>query len=104
MPERSWFVNCIEHYRELFGRLGFRKIHVEPITHDAHEVMDHSMKTIKQGRANSDYAIILPRSWKERQRKPLQLNAKARAIKQISSSTNVSEKVAGQLYEANSSK
>lgn len=30
--------------------------------------------------------------------------ARAKAIKQIASSTNVSEKVAAQLYEANSSK
>ena len=62
------------------------------------------MKTIKQGRATFDDEIILPRSWKERQRTPPELNAKNRAIKQIASSTNVSEKVAAQLYEANSSK
>ena len=90
-------INHFAHYRELFARRGFQKIHVEPITHDPHEVMDYSMKTIKQGRATFDNAIILPRSWNERQRKPVELSAKDRAIKQIASSTNVSEEVAAQL-------
>ena len=62
------------------------------------------MKTIKQGRATFDNEIILPRSWSERQRKPVELSAKDRVIKQILSSTNVSEKVAAQLHEDNSSK
>ena len=104
MLERDWCVGHFAHYRELFARLGFRQIHVEPITHDSHEVMDYSMKTIKQGRATFDNAIILPRTWSERQRNPIELNPRDKAIKQIASSTNVSEEVAAQLYEDNSSK
>lgn len=97
-------MNHFAHYRQLFARLGFREIHAVAITNDPHELMDYSMKTIKQGRATFDNAIILPRSWNERQRTPLQLSAKDRAIKQIASSTNVSAEVASQLYEGNSSK
>jgi len=71
------------------------------ITHDPHEVMDYSMKTIKQGRVAFDDEIVLPRSWSERQRTALELSAKDRAIKHIASSTNVSETVATQYMRQN---
>ena len=62
------------------------------------------MKTIKMSKASFDNAIILPRSWNERQPKLFKLNTKERAIKHIGSSTNFSDEVAAQLYEAKSSK
>ena len=73
------------------------------ITHDPHEVVDYSMKTIKQGGVAFDDEIVLPRSWSERQPRLVELSAKDRAIKHIASSSNVSETVASQLCEDNSS-
>ena len=94
--------DLIEHFThnsKIFGRLGFRTIHIEAITHDPHRVMDYSMKTIKRGGATFDDAIILPRSWQERQSKPIEIDPRIKAIKQITSSTNVSDDVAAQMYD-----
>ena len=87
----------IEHFahnKGNFGRLGFRTIHVEAITHDAHKVMDYSMKTIKRGGATFDDAIILPRTWEERQSGPIEIDHRVNTIKQIQSATNVSDDLA----------
>jgi hypothetical protein len=93
--------DLMEHFAqnsEQFTRLRFRTIHVEPITHDSHRVMDYSMKTIKRGEATFDDAIILPRTWEERQSEPIAKDPRSKAIKQIQSSTNISDDVAVHFF------
>ena len=87
----------------LYARDQIKRIHVQPLTHDPHGVVDYSMKTLKRGRFDGQAVIILPKSSSEMSSNNARWDARTRAMKHIQSATNVSDQVAKQIVRATSS-
>jgi hypothetical protein len=79
-----------------------RRIHVERITHDSDFVADYGGKAVKRKRFPLDHVLVLPRALSELLAKNghLSCDPRDRAIKAIQSSSNVSDEVAGESYDA----
>jgi hypothetical protein len=92
------YVDHIVNGRSLYDRGGIERVHVEPIDFNRYRVSDYSLKTVKAGKVDYDTTIILPRTRKEMRPDIRFIDARARAIKDIQASTNVSDEGAMQIY------
>jgi hypothetical protein len=97
-PLGQHFQNNQRYYRSIM----VHHLHIVPITHDAEYTTDYGGKAIKKGRISEEHILVLPRSLSELpvNNYHLSANPRERAIKDIQSSTNVSEELAERLYDA----
>jgi len=79
-----------------------QRIHVKPITHKPGYTTGYGGKSIKRGRFPMDHILVLPKSVSELPDKNMEIicDPREQAIKAIQSSSNVSEEVAQEMYEA----
>jgi hypothetical protein len=98
--QQHLYVDHIWHGHLLYDRGGISRVHAKPITFDFHNVAGYSFKTVRAGKVDYDTTIILPRTRDEMRSTVPELDVRARAIKDLLSSRNVSEEVAERLYLA----
>jgi hypothetical protein len=97
IPPFSRFKGCpIQHINEKqsnYARRGIRRIHVTQAPR-VPGMIDYAFKTIKSGRADLDYVLILPKSFSEVRRTGTMLRPADRLKKEIQSRFNLSDEVA----------
>ena len=100
IPLFSRFNECpIRHIgdnHDRYARRGIRRIHVERI-YDIAGIADYSVKTIKWKRADPQHILILPKTANEVRQRAMTADPRARAIKDIQTSLNVSDEMANHL-------
>lgn len=91
--------------KEIYLTDKIQRIHSRQISHQGEKVLEYGGKSLKRRRISAEHILVLPRSIKELSKKPTansQLDPRAKAIRAIQASTNVSDEVAQELYSASS--
>jgi hypothetical protein len=95
---RGRIVEHIEEHQGRYTKGNIERIHVVPIDHREYNIADYAAKTVKWGRADEADILTLPKAIAEVTDQVLVLSPEERAIKDIQSSSNVSDGMAGAIY------
>jgi hypothetical protein len=89
------------HHQKEYRSETLHRVHVERITHKPKYTADYGGKSIKRGRFPEEHILVLPKALSELPSKGHKFCRRPEhAIKAIQSSLNVSEQVAGEIYDA----
>jgi hypothetical protein len=92
------FINHFKRKAKAYGRYGFHRIHAVPFRPGANNVVDYSMKSIKNVKVDYDSTIILPRTYAERFEGGVrQLDGAKRALRDLQAARNFSDELATQV-------
>jgi hypothetical protein len=96
---RGCIVEHIEEHQDRYTSGNIERVHVVPIDHREYNIADYAAKTVKWGRADEADILTLPKAIAEVTDQVLTLSPEERAIKDIQSSSNLSDDAAREIYE-----